>query len=462
MQDSRLAGRRCHGSAWALSVVLALCAAALAATEGDASARGPTLLRKCCRAHEQLSASLKTCVAYEGAAGETRAAWEGAGAVRRRAGDGFPWWLHAATPLYDAQTGNATARPLLRAQPPDAVLRYGPDPPCARSAYKYFTWNSFSRYRLLSNGTLLLRTDDLPSTATPNLPLPPDLYCSDRVDAAGDTFVFITCPCETTVCVRKCCSSKQELSIGVARKSLSRKCIPRMSQETWTPVFYSSKNSNVTTSDVEYILLPATIPHCSSSIRVLSNGSALMQNYGHGSAYPPDAWCADTSLVGGEWRVPNALVCVRLEANRSNPVSRVLYGSLFLLSSLCLAATLLVFALLPDLRRSAHAKALLSHAAALLAGSLTLAATHVCYTVFYAGYVLLAERNLFRPGMEFQGDSAPHGVQRARAPEVHLLLRVRVGLPRSHQRSHRCHGLGGRHPRLLHQAQHRALQLLVL
>ncbi|KAK7870937.1 hypothetical protein R5R35_012158 [Gryllus longicercus] len=386
-------------------------AEAPAGDEAPPAAPGPTLLRKCCGAREQLSAAMDACVAYEGAAGETRAAWEGAGAVRRRAGDGFPWWLHAATPLYDAQTGNATARPLLRAQPPDAVLRYGPAPPCPRSAYKYFTWNSFSRYRLLSNGTLLLRTDDLPSTATPNLPLPPDLYCVDRIDMAGDMHVFYTCPCNKTVCVNKCCPLKQELSVSVFRKHNSFNCVS--STERWKPKFLSSNDSNDTVN-VQHVVLYPVIPSCTddeekvllnsrpgdapSALRVLANGSAVLEGFGRGRAFAAQRWCGDFSGVGGNAsRAPNALACLRKSARPLE--AGTVYGSLFLVGAFFLVLTLLVYALLPEMRRSAHAKALLCHVAALLAGSLALAWGQLrtirtkgeCYFIgFFIEYWMLA------------------------------------------------------------------------
>ncbi|GLG99225.1 G-protein coupled receptor Mth2 [Gryllus bimaculatus] len=148
----------------------------------------------------------------------------------------------------------------------------------------------------------------------------------------------------------------------------------------------------------ESLLCRTALPQ---TVRVLANGSALFEGYGRGAAYAPDRWCGDWAELRGGARVENALFCQpTASADADAPAARsLLYGALFAVSAVFLLLTLVVYLLLPELRRSASAKALLCHVAALMVGSLALASGQLravvaddeCYLMgFIIQYMMLA------------------------------------------------------------------------
>lgn len=349
-------------------------------------------MQKCCPLHQRLDQSHHFCEDDPHFSSSDRTSEEtssetllDASALEEKgfAADGFPFWMDPNISVWNTSNpSEASTYSLLEGLEDGAQFQLGPEPPCPLDRRKFFRWES-KKYRLLHKGHLLLRPDN---PELPNIELLPQEYCVDNT-AFGYT-LFMTCPCDKLLCVKKCCGPREELEITYHRDGDDSKCVIQDNKALrWKAKFYDSDNPSELLNDVKYVRLDFSLPVCppgsslitlnrgtssTNSLKIFRNGSVLLENFGHGIPYRRDDWCADESVVDGN-RVENVIFCQRHTSAPRNRAAAVAYGLLFLVSSLFLSLTLLVYALVPELRRTAYSRSVICHVASLLVASVTIA-----------------------------------------------------------------------------------------
>ncbi|GLG95888.1 Class B secretin-like G-protein coupled receptor GPRmth6, putative [Gryllus bimaculatus] len=321
--------------------------------------------------------------------------------------DGLPYWIDPNLTVLETHS----QLPLVAgAKWAGARVTFG-HRPCPYSQTQFVNTVRHESYQLLANGSLLLpmwRTDGDGSGRWPvKVALPPDEWCMDRVKSG--IFVFLACPCQRVTCLNRCCNKNSMYAAERNRTKLKSICkkVENANATVKDPVFFSGTQRLNDTADagrsddtgvgggggVVYTELFAHSLECEVAIYgmyllnshsedkkfsfwIQRNGSVLIENYNHGRAFQRQHVChveVETSHGGV---ISDVFFCHK-RTTAAPDTENFYYSLLFLLGSLFLLLTLVVHALVPELRRSAHAKALMCHCASLLVASLTLTAGHL-------------------------------------------------------------------------------------
>ncbi|XP_052127850.1 uncharacterized protein LOC113213844 isoform X2 [Frankliniella occidentalis] len=244
-------------------------------------------------------------------------------------------------------------------------------------------------------------------------------------------FVILLCPCaaQGASCVRKCCHPRSVLVVDaqgdtgcstdplavsfleqhkalfevdkqrlrlrqqdhgdVASAALYNMGRAQEARREWGP----SKHRPSGQAEENDVFLLHGLPHCSNPLNrrfllnskalfnsseaaqfwILADGSAVVDGFGADNTLPAGSFCGEVALDNETGlRAANLLVCADPDVLSTPFWQRTLYGVLAATGAVFLAATLLVHACLPELRRSLHSSNLMAHTGSLLLAYLAL------------------------------------------------------------------------------------------
>ncbi|XP_050439709.1 probable G-protein coupled receptor Mth-like 9 [Adelges cooleyi] len=209
------------------------------------------------------------------------------------------------------------------------------------------------------------------------------------------SYVALLCQtCSKTMCVPKCCGKGLVLEYKKHAISGCRRT------NTTATVHLKDVNGSVLNSS-DFYFSPMRPPDCENrgsyllnnpdnskhtDYRVLPDGRVQVQN---GLEYiERDEYCVDVVMVDGKPFSESILAC-RLQGGASAsgaaaPLEfrEILYGTYFVVGAMFLAATLLIYAVLPELRVTVHSGNLIAHTVCLFVSYTTLAATTLTTQLF--------------------------------------------------------------------------------
>nr|CAD7602097.1 unnamed protein product [Timema genevievae] len=202
-------------------------------------------------------------------------------------------------------------------------------------------------------------------------------------DESSSAFIML-CPCEESLCVRKCCSPEKILSFS----GNQTKCIEhhQNNSEEWKPDFGEGSpnltyvtviGSNICKPDQGiYVLNPnSEEPHKefyileNGQVRIKENAMLMIGKY---------EYCIDVSQYPDGSLTSNLLSCTDRQITL-----RTFYSTLSLVGAFFLALTLLILIL--TRMRGCHAMNIMSHTASLLVAYLALAVGHLDMNISLAG-----------------------------------------------------------------------------
>ena len=217
-----------------------------------------------------------------------------------------------------------------------------------------------------------------------------DGYCV-KPDIEGENYVASVCYadqaaiqdrfCSSAPCVRKCCP-EGEVMIGTACFSVEDR-----TDLLWTPTFTDANDHEISVRPPEDLTWFYGSPQCNKKF-VLDpdnvNGKFLLLNDGklfHPKQqlyYPSNQYCIENFVEQNESHT-RALVCFPEESRVDDPVcvtiSNKVYPVLFLVSSVCLGVTLVVYISMADIRDRLPSRCRISLVAALFVTYTLLATT---------------------------------------------------------------------------------------
>nr|CAD7575988.1 unnamed protein product [Timema californicum] len=202
-------------------------------------------------------------------------------------------------------------------------------------------------------------------------------------DESSSSFIML-CPCEESLCVRKCCSPEKILSFS----SNQTKCIEhhQNNSEEWKPDFGEGSSnltyvtvygSNICKPDQGiYVLNPnSEEPH--KEFYILENGQVRIKENAMLKIGKYE-YCIDVSQYSDGSLTSNLLSCTERQITL-----RTFYSTLSLVGAFFLALTLLLLIL--TRMRGCHAMNIMSHTASLLVAYLALAVGHLDTNMSLAG-----------------------------------------------------------------------------
>ncbi|KAK3919035.1 G-protein coupled receptor Mth2 [Frankliniella fusca] len=181
----------------------------------------------------------------------------------------------------------------------------------------------------------------------------------------------------------------QDAAADVASATLYNMGRAMEARREWGP----SKHRRPDQHDDPDVFLLHGLPHCSNPLErrfllnsaalfntsqaaqfwILADGSAVVDGFGADNTLPAGSFCGEVALDEQTGlRAANLLVCADPDVLSTPFWQRMLYGVLAATGAVFLAATLVVHACLPELRRSLHSSNLMAHTGSLLVAYLAL------------------------------------------------------------------------------------------
>jgi hypothetical protein len=242
--------------------------------------------------------------------------------------------------------------------------QFGSQARCEGRQYLIFA-DDVDLLTLREDGGLILYNEDYTKNAT----FPVSAFCFDSLllPDSQPVNVILLCPCDTKICIRKCCPPGRRLDEN-------QECVPQ-DMDTATHASFRDDFSKyfqlVGFPDCQnvgtYLLNPVTQQSEKHlEYRFLDDGR--VESRGFSQPIPVEEYCWDVMIDD----TPNLLYCKRWESNGLCSERRLFYGAMLLIDAGFLLTTLIVYAALPELRNGLHSKYLMAHTASLLVAYLFL------------------------------------------------------------------------------------------
>jgi len=237
-------------------------------------------------------------------------------------------------------------------------IQYGSQTTCEGRQHLVFA-DDVDLFSLREDGGLVLYDEDYDSNTT----FPGSSFCFDRLllQDREEVNVILLCPCNTKACIRKCCPSGSYLNED-------RHCVPDDTDTIRHAPFHDSSSKYFQLNGPlrcrnggVYLSRSVSSPNNKQNqYRFLDDGR--VEGGELRQPVPVEEYCWDATIDGNGSETQKLLYCKRRESSER----RVLYGVMILVGAGFLLATLLVYAVLPELRNGLHAKYLMAHTASFL------------------------------------------------------------------------------------------------
>nr|CAD7393941.1 unnamed protein product [Timema cristinae] len=202
-------------------------------------------------------------------------------------------------------------------------------------------------------------------------------------DESSSAFIIL-CPCEESLCVRKCCSPEKILSFS----GNQTKCIEhhQNNSEEWKPAFEEGSSnltyvtvfgSNICKPDQGIYVLNPNLEEPHKEFYILENGQVRIKENAMLKIGKYE-YCIDVSQYSDGSLTSNLLSCTDRQITL-----RTFYSTLSLVGAFFLALTLLLLIL--TRMRGCHAMNIMSHTASLLVAYLALAVGQLNTNISLAG-----------------------------------------------------------------------------
>jgi hypothetical protein len=275
-------------------------------------------------------------------------------------------------------------------------IQYGSQATCEGRQHVVFAEDA-DLFSLREDGALILYDEDYVRNTT----FPEPSFCFDRLllQESQQVNVILLCPCNTMTCIRKCCPSGSFLNENLRCVSDDTNTVRH------TPFLYdSSKYFQLTglprcTNGGVYLSHSVSSPNDTQNrYRFLDDGRVEGDELRN--PIPVEEYCWDATIDGNGSDTQTLLYCKRRESRER----RVLYGVMILIGAGFLLATLLVYAVLPELRNGLHAKYLMAHTASFLVAYLFLGAGQLLPVAHYATCTAVGEMMIVLHTLDLRGE----------------------------------------------------------
>ncbi|XP_069691397.1 probable G-protein coupled receptor Mth-like 3 isoform X2 [Periplaneta americana] len=240
-------------------------------------------------------------------------------------------------------------------------LQIGAKPQCQGRQHFVFTDDS-ELFDVTEDGRLILYDE----YSERNTSFRDSSFCFDNLLIPGRQLlnIILLCPCTTETCIRKCCLSGSSLDEHQRCRSDDEAIFQHPSVKDRE---YFQLNGLPQCPDGTAYLLNSTPSKNPLQYWFLNDGRVDCEEFKE--PIPVQEYCWDVTKVKNGSSSLNLLYCKRWEKRTDR---RLFYGVMLLIDSTFLSATLIVYAVLPELRTGLHARHLMAHTASFLVAYLVL------------------------------------------------------------------------------------------